>query len=361
MKNYKNVLITGSAGFIGYHLSKKLLMDGYNVIGIDNLNDYYNPKLKERRNNNLINFNKNINKNNIDDNNINDNNISNIDNDNKKDNNTESNKNYYKFIKLDFSNWDMLYNSLKDYNIDIIIHLGAQAGVRYSLENPWAYINSNEMGTLNIFELCRKLDINKVVFASSSSVYGGNKKVPFSEDDRVDNPVSLYAATKKSNELMAHTYNHLYGIKMIGLRFFTVYGEYGRPDMAFWKFAKNILLEKPIDVYNYGKMVRDFTYVSDVVDGIIKSMNYNCEYEIFNLGNDNPTELEYAISLMEEYLGKKAIKNYMPMQLGDVEKTWADLSKSRKLLGYNPQVKIEDGLKIFCNWFLNNWEWVKEI
>ncbi len=323
---YKNVLITGSAGFIGFHLSKYLL-ENFNVkiIGIDNLNDYYNPLLKNKRNELLKKY-----------------------------------KNY-EFIKLDFSDWDLLVKYLKDKKIDLIIHLGAQAGVRYSLKNPWLYIKSNELGTLNIFELAKLLNIKKVIFASSSSVYGGNKKIPFSEDDKVDKPISLYAATKRANELMAYTYHHLYGIKMIGLRFFTVYGEYGRPDMAFWKFTKNILLGKEIEVYNYGRMARDFTYVSDIIDGIIACIEKEFKYEIFNLGNDNPIELEYAISLIEKYTGKKAIKKYMPMQPGDVEKTWADLSKSKKLLGYKPNVSIEEGLKRFVNWFKNNWDWVKEI
>ena len=324
---YKNILVTGSAGFIGFHLSKYLL-DNYEdvkAIGIDNLNNYYNPLLKEKRNEILKNYEN------------------------------------YEFIKLDFSDWDGLVENLKDKDIDLIVHLGAQAGVRYSLQNPWAYIKSNDMGTLNIFEFARRFDIEKVVYASSSSVYGGNEKIPFSEDDRVDKPISLYAATKRANELMAYTYHHLYGIKMIGLRFFTVYGEYGRPDMAFWKFTKHILLEKPIDVYNYGKMARDFTYVSDIVNGILASIEKDFDYEIFNLGNDNPIELEYAISLIEKYTGKKAIKNYMPIQPGDVERTWADLTKSRKLLGYEPKVPIEEGLRRFVNWFKENWDWVKYI
>ena len=324
---YKNILVTGSAGFIGFHLSKYLLENNVdvNVIGIDNLNNYYNPLLKEKRNEILKNYEN------------------------------------YEFIKLDFSDWDGLVENLKDKDIDLIVHLGAQAGVRYSLQNPWAYIKSNDMGTLNIFEFARRFDIEKVVYASSSSVYGGNEKIPFSEDDRVDKPISLYAATKRANELMAYTYHHLYGIKMIGLRFFTVYGEYGRPDMAFWKFTKNILLEKPIDVYNYGKMARDFTYVSDIVNGILASIEKDFDYEIFNLGNDNPIELEYAISLIEKYTGKKAIKNYMPIQPGDVERTWADLTKSKKLLGYEPKVPIEEGLRRFVNWFKENWDWVKYI
>ncbi|UXM85400.1 NAD-dependent epimerase/dehydratase family protein [Methanococcus aeolicus] len=324
---YKNILITGSAGFIGFHLSKYLL-ENYNnvqVIGIDNLNNYYNPLLKEKRNDILKNYEN------------------------------------YNFIKMDFSNWDDLVNNLDDKNIDLIVHLGAQAGVRYSLENPWAYESSNLLGTLNIFELARKLNIEKVVYASSSSVYGGNKKIPFSEDDNVDKPVSLYAATKKSNELMAYTYHHLYDIKMIGLRFFTVYGEYGRPDMAYFKFAKKILSNEPIDIYNYGDMERDFTYISDVVDGIVSSIERDFNYEIFNLGNSRPVKLMYFVELLEKYLNKEAEKNFLPMQDGDVLRTYADLNKSNKLLNYNPKVSIEDGLKRFCNWFLGNRDWLLKL
>ncbi|AEH06052.1 NAD-dependent epimerase/dehydratase family protein [Methanothermococcus okinawensis] len=321
---YKNILITGSAGFIGFHLSKYLL-ENYNdiqIIGIDNLNNYYNPILKEKRNDILKNYEN------------------------------------YNFIKMDFSNWHDLVNNLKNKDIDLIIHLGAQAGVRYSLENPWAYESSNILGTLNIYELARKLNIEKVVYASSSSVYGGNKKIPFSEDDNVDKPVSLYAATKKSNELMAYTYHHLYGIKMTGLRFFTVYGEYGRPDMAYFKFAKKIISNEPIDIYNYGNMERDFTYISDVVDGINSAIKKDFDYEIFNLGNSRPIKLMYFVELIEQYLNKSAEKNFLPMQDGDVLRTYADLSKSRKLLNYSPKVSIEEGLKRFCNWFLENKEWL---
>jgi len=320
------VLITGSSGFIGFHTAKHMLKKDFEVVGIDNMNDYYNPLLKEKRNEILSKYEN------------------------------------YKFYKLDFSNWDELNEKLRDEDVDVIVHLGAQAGVRYSLKNPWVYERSNVLGTLNIFEFARKKDISKVVYASSSSVYGDNKKVPFSEYDRVDNPVSLYAATKRCNELMAYTYHHLYGIQMIGLRFFTVYGEYGRPDMAFWKFTKNILLGKPIEVYNYGNMERDFTYISDIVSGIYASIEYDKSgYEIFNLGNDRPVNLEYAISLIEKYTGKKAIKKYLPIQSGDVPRTWADLTKTRKELGYEPKVPIEEGLKRFVEWFMNNWEWVREI
>jgi len=321
---YNNILITGSAGFIGFHLCREIL-ESYNdveILGIDNMNNYYNPLLKERRNNIL----------------------------NRYEN--------YTFLRLDFSDYSKLVESLKDKDIDLIVHLGAQAGVRYSLKDPWAYERSNVLGTMNIFEFARRFDIDKVVYASSSSVYGGNKKIPFSEDDRTDNPISLYAATKRSNELMAYTYHHLYGIEMVGLRFFTVYGEWGRPDMAYFKFAKRILLGEPIDVYNYGNMERDFTYISDVVDGVISSIERSFSYEIFNLGNSKPVKLMYFIELLERYLGRTAKKNFLPMQEGEVPVTYADISKSRELLGYYPKVSIEEGLRRFCSWFLDNREWV---
>ncbi|MBW9222913.1 NAD-dependent epimerase/dehydratase family protein [Methanothermococcus sp. SCGC AD-155-K20] len=324
---YNNILITGSAGFIGFHLCKRILENykDINIIGIDNLNNYYNPLLKEKRNDILKKY-----------------------------------KNYT-FIKLDFSEYPKLIESLKDKDIDLIVHLGAQPGVRYSLENPWAYERSNLLGTMNIFEFARRFNIEKIVYASSSSVYGGNKKIPFSEDDRTDNPVSLYASTKRSKELMAYTYHNLYGIGMTGLRFFTVYGEWGRPDMAYFKFAKNILLEKPIDVYNYGDMERDFTYVSDVIDGVISSIERDFNYEIFNLGNSRPVKLMYFIELLEKYLNKTAEKNFLPMQEGDVPRTYADLSKSREFLNYNPKVSIEEGLRRFCSWFVNNREWILKL
>lgn len=324
---YNNILITGSAGFIGFHLCKRILenYEDINIIGIDNLNNYYNPLLKEKRNDILKEY-----------------------------------KNYT-FIKLDFSKYPKLIESLKDKDIDLIVHLGAQAGVRYSLENPWAYERSNLLGTINIFEFARRFNIEKIIYASSSSVYGGNKKIPFSEDDRTDNPVSLYASTKRSKELMAYTYHHLYGIGMTGLRFFTVYGEWGRPDMAYFKFAKNILLEKPIDVYNYGDMERDFTYVSDVIDGVVSSIERDFKYEIFNLGNSRPVKLMYFIELLEKYLNKTAKKNFLPMQEGDVPKTYADLIKSREFLDYNPKVSIEEGLKRFCSWFVDNREWILKL
>ena len=324
---YKTILVTGGAGFIGFHLSKYLLenYDGIKVIGIDNLNNYYNRLLKEKRKEILM---------------------------------THDN---YEFIKLDFSKWDNLVKQLGDKNIDLIVHLGAQAGVRYSLENPWAYESSNFLGTLNMFEFARKFNVGKVVYASSSSVYGGNKKVPFSEDDKVDHPVSLYAVTKKSNELMAYTYHHLYNIKMVGLRFFTVYGEFGRPDMAYFKFIKKILSGEPIEIYNFGNMERDFTYVSDIVKGIISSIEGNFDYEVFNLGNSRPVKLMYFVELIEQYLNQNAEKKFLPMQDGDVLRTYADLNKSSKLLNYAPQVSIEDGLKKFCDWFLENKDWLLKL
>jgi len=318
-----NYLITGSAGFIGFHLTKELLKDPKSsVIGIDNMNDYYSPILKERRNDIL-----------------------------KKSKN-------YRFIKQDIADFEGLKTTLKDEKIDQIIHLAAQAGVRYSIENPQIYAKSNVIGTLNIFEVARRTGIKKVVFASSSSVYGANTKIPFSESDPVDTPISLYAATKKSTELMAYTYSHLYGINMTGLRFFTVYGEFTRPDMATFKFTKNILTGKEIEVFNNGNMERDFTFVSDIVDGLISASKKDFRYEIFNLGNSKPVKLGYFIELIEKNLGVKAKKKMMPMQAGDVLITYADVAKAGKMLGYEPKVSIEEGLRIFCNWFKENQDWL---
>ncbi|AIU69546.1 hypothetical protein TEU_03855 [Thermococcus eurythermalis] len=319
------ILITGVAGFIGFHLARTLLEQGEDVIGVDNLNPYYSVKLKEKRLEILSEYSN------------------------------------FSFIKTDLGNWNEFYSSLKDVPIDLIVHLGAQAGVRYSLENPWVYIHSNEYGTLNVFELARRKDVEQVVYASSSSVYGGNTKIPFSENDRVDKPISLYAATKRANELMAYTYHHLYGTRMIGLRFFTVYGEFGRPDMAYFKFAKNIMLGKEIEIYGYGKLKRDFTYISDIVEGIKRAMSLDTEYEIINLGNNRPVELDYFVSLLEKYLGKEAKKKYVEKPKADVEITYADITKAKEILGWEPKVKIEDGLKKFCDWFVKNWEWIKTI
>lgn len=318
-------IVTGCAGFIGFHLCKSLIADNIDVTGIDNFNAYYNPEIKMRRNNILIGL-----------------------------------KGKYKYFKCDISDYKNLRNIITE-DTELILHLAAQAGVRYSLTDPWIYEKSNILGTINIFECARKSDIKRVIFASSSSVYGGNKKIPFSEEDSVDKPVSLYAATKKSTELLAHAYSHLYGIDTIGLRFFTVYGEFGRPDMAMWKFTRNLILEKPIEVYNFGKMGRDFTYISDIISGIKKSIDYQARYEIFNLGNSHPISVEYLISLIEKYTGKKAIKKYLPMQPGDVPKTWADIEKSRQLLGYSPKIGIEEGTARFVKWFIDNSEWTLKI
>lgn len=309
-------LLTGSAGFIGYHLASRLLAEGHEVIGVDNMNGYYDPQLKQERNALLA---------------------------------SESG---YEFHPMDVADKDVFRALAEKCKPDQIIHLAAQAGVRYSLINPWAYEQSNVLGTLSVFEAARQSGIQRVIYASSSSVYGGNEKIPFSESDATDHPVSLYAATKKSCELMAQTYHHLYGIQMAGLRFFTVYGPYYRPDMALYKFAEKILEDKPIDVYNYGKMKRDFTFVSDIVDGILGVVRKEeLGHEIYNLGCDHPVELEYVISLLEDALGKKAIKNYLPMQPGDVPVTYADITKARNELNFDPKVNIEEGIGKFAEWF----------
>jgi len=319
------ILITGVAGFIGFHLARKLLEDEWKIVGIDNLSPYYSVELKQKRLDILKDYSN------------------------------------FKFIKIDFGDWERLYSVLNNIKFDMIVHLGAQTGVRYSLENPWTYFYSNDLGTLNIFELARRKNVEKVIFASSSSVYGGNKKIPFSEEDRVDKPISLYAVTKRANELMAWTYHYLYGVNMVGLRFFTVYGEFGRPDMAYFKFAKNIMNNEPVKIYGHGKLKRDFTYISDIVDGIIKAMNADIEFEIINLGNNRPIELNYFISLLEKYLGIEAKKIYVEKPKVDVEVTYADISKAKKLLNWEPKVTIEEGLKRFCDWFIENWDWIKKI
>ena len=310
-----NILVTGGAGFIGFHVTKALLERGNNVVIIDNFNDYYDVKLKEARIKEL-----------------------------GKNNNLD-------VIKADISDYDAINNIFKKHKFNKICHLAAQAGVRYSLENPFAYEKSNILGTLVTLEMARKHNIKDFVFASSSSVYGNNKKIPFSENDNVDKPVSLYAATKKSSELLAYTYYHLYGLNCTGLRFFTVYGEFGRPDMALFKFVKNILEDKPIDVYNNENMKRDFTYISDITNGILAAIDNPFPYEIINLGNGKPIELSYFIECIENALGKKAIKNMLPMQSGDVKITHADIKKAEKLLNYKPKIKIEEGIKRFVEWY----------
>ena len=309
------VLITGGAGFIGFHVAQALLKRGDKVVIVDNFNDYYDPKLKYDRINQI-----------------------------KKEKNL-------KVYKTDISNYKKFERIFKKHKFDRVCHLAAQVGVRYSLKNPFLYQKCNDLGTLNILELIKKYNIKNFVYASSSSVYGDNKKIPFSEKDDVDYPVSFYAATKKSNELYAHIYHKLYGINCTGLRFFTVYGPWGRPDMAMSKFVKNILAGKPIDVYNYGKMKRDFTYISDVVKAIIISIDNPFPYEIINLGNNKPIELNKFIRTIEKTLGKKAKKKMKPMQLGDVPITYADIKKAKRLLNYNPRIDIEEGINNFVEWY----------
>lgn len=310
-----NILVTGSAGFIGFHLIQKLIQRGDDIIGVDNFNNYYDVNLKKHRN--LI---------------------------------LEKNKNF-KLYKLDFSNFKKIEEVFKKEKIDKVVHLGAQAGVRHSLENPQVYLDSNVQGTFNLLELTRKYKIKDFLFASSSSIYGNNKKVPFSETDNVDQPISLYAATKKSNELMAYTYHHLYRLNCTGLRFFTVYGPWGRPDMAYFLFTKAILQDKPIQVFNHGKLERDFTYIDDIVEGVLKAIEKPFGYEIINLGNNQPVKLGYFIECIEKELGKKAEKKMLPMQPGDVKRTYADISKAKKLLDWTPQIKLEDGMQKFIDWY----------
>lgn len=310
------ILITGGAGFIGSALAKKMSKRGYKVILIDNFNDYYDPKLKYDRI-----------------------------------------KIFLKGCKLklyegDIRDYKFLEKVFKKERPEKIMHLAAMAGVRYSLEKPLLYGEVNFMGTLNLLELSRKYKVENFVYASSSSVYGASKKLPFSETDRVDNPISTYAATKKATELLAHMYSHTFGLNTTGLRFFTVYGPWGRPDMAYFKFTKSIIEGKPIEVYNYGKMLRDFTYVDDIVDGIIKTLGKISRYEIVNIGADKPEKLSTFIEVLEKNIGIKAKKNYMPMQPGDVPRTMADVRKLRKL-DWKPKVKIDDGLKKFVTWYRN--------
>ena len=311
-----NFLISGSAGFIGFHLSQFLLKKKHNVFGIDDLNSYYDVSLKKSRLNIL--------------------------------------KKYKNFIFFKKKIEDInIVNFFKKKKIDIIINLAAQAGVRHSLENPYVYINSNILGQVNMLELAKELKIKKYIYASSSSVYGGNKSLPFSVKDRVDNPISLYAASKKSTELIAEYYSHLYKIKSIGLRFFTVYGPWGRPDMATFIFTKNIINGKPINIFNYGKMKRDFTYVDDIVSGIYGSINLKMKklHMVYNLGNSKPESLLEFIKLIEKNLSKKAKKKFLPLQPGDVPATFADISESIKDLKFVPKIKISEGIPRFIEWF----------
>lgn len=330
-----NILVTGSAGFIGFFVTQALLKQGHTVIGIDNLNDYYDVSLKHGR---LEFLNKFC---------------------------TEhSYQNQYQFIEMDIADREAMKSLFTDNKFDRVIHLAAQAGVRYSIENPHAYVDSNLIGFVNVLEGCRQQQTAHLVYASSSSVYGMNSKIPFSTEDRVDYPISLYAATKKSNELMAHTYSHLYNIPTTGLRFFTVYGPWGRPDMAYFSFTQKIIKGETIDVFNHGQMERDFTYIDDVVEGIIRVMNKipqkqsnefsNAEapYKIYNIGNNQPITLERFINAIELAVGKKAVRNNLPMQAGDVPRTYADVTELMKDIDFKPATEIEIGIKKFVEWFI---------
>ena len=309
------ILITGAAGFIGYHLCKKLLDEDNIVLGIDNLNSYYNPALKINRLNQLK-FYKN-----------------------------------FKFEKIDISDRTLITPVFIKFKPNKVINLAAQAGVRYSLQNPYAYIDSNLVGFLNILELCRQNETEGFIYASSSSVYGENKKIPFSVEDRVDKPISLYAASKKANELIAHSYSHLYGLHTTGLRFFTVYGPWGRPDMAYYIFTKKILNQEPISVFNNGNMRRDFTFIDDIILGTSAAIEKNYRFEIFNLGNNNSVNLLDFIKTIENELNKKAIINFQPMQSGDVKETYADISESEEKLGFKPKISIDEGIPKFIRWY----------
>ncbi len=330
---FNKVLITGAAGFIGFHLSMRLLKNGCHVTGIDNLNHYYDVKLKEARLEKLTSFEN------------------------------------FSFYKMDISDKKSLEEIFNNTKYDVVVNLAAQAGVRYSIENPHAYVDSNIVGFVNLLEACRHNDVKHLVFASSSSVYGANTKMPFSVHNNVDHPVSLYAATKKANELMAHAYSHLYGMACTGLRFFTVYGPWGRPDMALFLFTKAILEEKPIKIFNHGRMQRDFTYIDDITEGVVRIMarlpepdpTWNgdnpdpgtsyARYKIYNIGNNNPVELMEFIGVIEKVLGKKAKKEFLDLQPGDVPATYADIDDLIKDVGFKPETTIETGIKQFILWY----------
>jgi len=347
----KKILITGTAGFIGFHLAERLARQfpDYEIIGLDNINDYYDVNLKFARlsesgiNKNSISYNKPV----------------------------QSQK-YpnYKFIKLNLEDRENILSLFAKEKFNVVIHLAAQAGVRYSLKNPFTYIDSNITGFLNILEGCRHNLPEHLLFASSSSVYGANRKMPFSVHDHTDHPLSLYGATKKANELMAHSYANLFDIPSTGLRFFTVYGPWGRPDMAMFLFARAIIEGKPIELFNYGRMKRDFTYIDDVVEAMVrlidippqKNDTWNasepdpassfCPYRIFNIGNNSPVDVSYVVELIQKYLNRKAEKNLVPIQPGDVPATMADVNELWDFVGFKPSTKIEDGVKNFISWFI---------
>jgi UDP-glucuronate 4-epimerase len=327
------ILVTGAAGFIGFHLSKRFLERGDEVVGLDSLNDYYDVNLKKAR-------------------------LSQLEGQPK-----------FRFVKLDLADREGMAQLFAREKFQRVVNLAAQAGVRYSIENPHAYVDSNVVGFVNLLEGCRHHGVEHLVFASSSSVYGLNTKMPFSVHHNVDHPISLYAATKKANELMAHTYAHLYGLPTTGLRFFTVYGPWGRPDMALFKFTKAILEDQPIDVYNRGQMRRDFTYIDDIVEGVVRTLDKMpepntvwssdapdpstspAEYRLYNIGNNNPVELMQYIETLEKALGKTAKKHMLPMQAGDVPATYADVDDLEREVGFKPRTSIEDGIGRFVNWY----------
>ena len=338
LPNPSKILITGAAGFVGFHLAKFMLDKGHFVVGLDNLNSYYDPKLKEDRLNILRRYDN------------------------------------FAFYRADLKNKSAVDEIFAACHPEYVVNLAAQAGVRYSLENPYAYMDSNLVGFVNVLEACRRNPVRHLLFASSSSVYGGNKTVPFSTEHNTDHPVSLYAATKKANELMAHTYAHLYGIPSTGVRLFTVYGPWGRPDMAYFSFTRDILAERPIKVYNHGKMSRDFTYIDDVVKALYRLISLTpkanpdwneaaspisesfAPYKIYNLGNNNPVELSKFIAVLENCLGKKAQKIYLDMQPGDVIMTYADVLDLQKAIGFRPETPVEEGLSKFVDWYRKYYE-----
>lgn len=330
----KTILITGSAGFIGSHLSRRLLKEGHQVIGVDNLNDYYDPQLKEDR-------------------------LSQLDHEN------------FTFVKTELEDLETINKTFEQYKPEVVINLAAQAGVRYSLENPHAYVNSNVVGFTNILEACRHYKVEHLIYASSSSVYGANESKPFSTSDNIDHPLSLYAATKKSNELFAHTYSHLYGLPTTGLRFFTVYGPWGRPDMALFLFTKAIVNDEPIDVFNHGNMMRDFTYVDDIVESIARLTKRPAQpnpewsgenpdpgssyapYKVYNIGNNSPVRLMEFIEAIENKLGKTAKKNFLPLQAGDVPETYANVEDLFRDIDFKPETTIQEGVNKFIDWYLD--------
>ncbi|WAP70824.1 NAD-dependent epimerase [Jiella pelagia] len=335
----QSVLLTGVAGFIGFHAARKLLARGDRVVGFDSVNDYYDPQLKRARLAELMRL--------------------------RDERNAD-----FRFVEADLADRSALDRVFAETRFDRVIHLAAQAGVRYSLENPESYVSSNLVGFANMLEVCRHAKVPHLTFASSSSVYGANRKVPFSEHDGVDHPIQLYAATKRSNELMAHAYSHLFALPVTGLRFFTVYGPWGRPDMAYYSFAEKIMAGQPIALFNHGRHSRDFTFIDDIVEGVVRASDRIAPpnpgfdpanpdpatsvapFRLFNIGNGRPVELKHYVEVLEAALGKKAIIELKPMQVGDIEDTLADVSEIETALGYRPSTTVEEGIAAFVDWYL---------